>query len=91
MTTEGGGRVHEGEQQSRQDKETPTMEEEVNRRRRLYFPAEDVMTLSQKRVWTAQLAVKHREFRPLLKDGMNRPFVTVEGEGALKHLTTVGF
>ncbi|MPC40827.1 hypothetical protein E2C01_034396 [Portunus trituberculatus] len=49
------------------------------------------MTLSQKRVWTAQLAVKHREFRPLLKEGLNRRYVTVEGQDALNYLTTVRF
>ncbi|XP_045117646.1 uncharacterized protein LOC123508177 [Portunus trituberculatus] len=84
-------KLRKDKQQSIEDNGTPAMEEEVNQRKRLYFPAEDVMTLSQKRVWAAQLAVKHREFRPLLKEGMNRPFVTVEGQEALNYLTTVGF
>ncbi|MPC44573.1 hypothetical protein E2C01_038249 [Portunus trituberculatus] len=49
------------------------------------------MTLSQKRVWAAQLALQHREFWPLLKEGVNRPFVTVKEQAAVVHLTTVGF
>ncbi|KAG0716071.1 hypothetical protein GWK47_010485 [Chionoecetes opilio] len=70
----------EVEQHQRQEQQAPALEEELNQRKRLYFPAGDLMTLSQKRVWAARLAVKHREFRPLLKEGVNRPLVTVEGK-----------
>ncbi|KAG0725832.1 hypothetical protein GWK47_037823 [Chionoecetes opilio] len=81
----------EVEQHQRQGQEAPALEEELNQRKRLYFPTGDLMTLSQKRVWAARLAVKHREFRPLLKEGVNRPFVTVEGQAAVDNLTSVGF
>ncbi|KAG0720481.1 hypothetical protein GWK47_048433 [Chionoecetes opilio] len=35
--------------------------------------------------------MKHREFRPLLKEGVNRPFVAVEGQAAVDSLTSVRF
>ncbi|MPC32385.1 hypothetical protein E2C01_025695 [Portunus trituberculatus] len=44
-----------------------------------------------RRVWAVELAVQHREFRPLLKEEVNRPFLIVERPAAVDHLTTVGF
>ncbi|KAK3863021.1 hypothetical protein Pcinc_031161 [Petrolisthes cinctipes] len=60
-------------------------------RKRLYFPNSCGLTLSQKRLWSAKLAQQYRSFKPTLKEGLNRPFITVEGTEAVATLTTEGY
>ncbi|KAK3892687.1 hypothetical protein Pcinc_003479 [Petrolisthes cinctipes] len=60
-------------------------------RKRLYFSNSCGLTLSQKRLWSAKLAQQYRSFKPTLKEGLNRPFITVEGTEAVATLTTEGY
>ncbi|KAK4327112.1 hypothetical protein Pmani_002397 [Petrolisthes manimaculis] len=60
-------------------------------RKRLYFYNSCVLTLSQKRLWSAKLAQQYRSFKPTLKEGLNRPFITVEDTEAVVKLTTEGY
>lgn len=59
-------------------------------RKRLYFPSSCDLTQSQKRLWSAKLAQDHRSYKPTLKEGVNRAFITVE-EDAVLMLTTEGY
>lgn len=60
-------------------------------RRRLYFPNECQLTITEKRMWAARLARARRSYEPTLKEGQNRAYITVDGEAAVQELTTTGY
>ncbi|XP_069176301.1 uncharacterized protein [Procambarus clarkii] len=60
------------------DKRTERCQEgEGQRRWRLLFPASCTLAYHQKLLWTVTLGREHRKFEPLLKEGVNRPYLTI--------------
>lgn len=60
-------------------------------RQRLLFPDDCKLSFQQKVLWTMKIGREHRSFQPLLKEGRNRPYITVGSEEAVKHLTEKGY
>ena len=58
---------------------------------RLLFPAGCTLNYHEKLHWTVTLGRTYRRFEPLLKDGRNRPYVTVGSQEAVDMLTTSGY
>lgn len=71
--------------------EEPDIAKETGERKRLYFSNSCELTQSQKRLWSAKLAQQYRSYKPSLKEGLNRPYITVEGTEAVVMLTTEGY
>ena len=78
--------------QNREQQNSATERGQVSsERRRLYFPNDTQMSFHEQLLWAATLGRKHKHLKPLLKEELNRPYLTVEGDEAVKFLTTEGF
>ncbi|XP_069192845.1 spindle assembly abnormal protein 6 homolog [Procambarus clarkii] len=78
--------------QTSSDERTELCQEGVGQRRwRLLFPSSFTLAYHHKLLWTVKLGREHRKFEPLLKEGVNRRYLTVGSMEAVVFLSQQGY